>query len=202
MTPSDIPTSALKGSCRTALKEWAAVLEAMGEGRQILLLRKGGLLDPQDAFRETKEPFLFFPSYTHQAMGFLRTPYQRYMEQARQRHPEDAAAVYLDWVGKVERITPLPDDATFETLEPFHIYNRAFLNQRLQWQPQAPIVLMVIRFFRLSPSICLPFTSAYAGCRSWIDLGKSINVEQARPVLNEAAWRERLKALDAVLNRA
>ena len=32
--------------CATALKEWATVLEAMGRGEQLVLIRKGGLIEP------------------------------------------------------------------------------------------------------------------------------------------------------------
>jgi hypothetical protein len=34
-----------------ALKEWAVICQALAEGRQTILLRKGGIAEPGGAFR-------------------------------------------------------------------------------------------------------------------------------------------------------
>ena len=46
-----------------ALKEWAVVCRALEEGRQIVLLRKGGILEYRQSFKVKHDRFLLFPTY-------------------------------------------------------------------------------------------------------------------------------------------
>ena len=41
-----------------ALKEWAVVCRALEEGRQIVLLRKGGILEYREGFEVKHDKFL------------------------------------------------------------------------------------------------------------------------------------------------
>jgi hypothetical protein len=43
-------------------------------------------------------------------------------------------------------------------------------------------------------------TPAYAGCKSWVELEQDLPTEGAVPVLDDDAFREVLRKLDAVLN--
>lgn len=50
---------------RTALKEWAVVVDALGSGQQIILLRKGGLREGPGGFAVAQPEFLLFPTLFH-----------------------------------------------------------------------------------------------------------------------------------------
>src|SRR5271168_3292250 len=65
---------ALPISINVALKEWASVVTALASGRQILLLRKGGILEQstRNRFSITHNEFVFFPTYLHQSRGELK----------------------------------------------------------------------------------------------------------------------------------
>ena len=56
------------------LKEWAAVVNALSTGRQVLLLRKGGILEQsvKNRFSITHDRFVLFPTYLHQSRGELK----------------------------------------------------------------------------------------------------------------------------------
>ena len=49
-----------------AFKEWAVICQALGEGRQALILRKGGIAEEGGAFRVEHTRFWLFPTYVHQ----------------------------------------------------------------------------------------------------------------------------------------
>jgi hypothetical protein len=51
----------------TALKEWASVIDALGSGAQIVLIRKGGLAD--QSFGVEAQRFYLFPTNYHDAGG-------------------------------------------------------------------------------------------------------------------------------------
>ena len=60
-------------SSRHALKEWNATCRALAEGRQIILLRKGGLLDEDGVFALEQSNFWMLPTAFHQEPHLLKT---------------------------------------------------------------------------------------------------------------------------------
>jgi hypothetical protein len=51
---------------RSAFKEWAVVVDALGRGEQILILRKGGLAEGPGGFQVEQREFLLLPTRFHQ----------------------------------------------------------------------------------------------------------------------------------------
>ena len=59
-------------SLQVALKEWATVCRALESGRQIILLRKGGIYEAAGEFEVEHREFLLFPTYVHQNLKMLK----------------------------------------------------------------------------------------------------------------------------------
>src|SRR6516225_6930416 len=51
---------------RHAFKEWAVICRALAEGRQALILRKGGIAEEGGAFAVEHRTFWLYPTYVHQ----------------------------------------------------------------------------------------------------------------------------------------
>src|SRR5438132_279856 len=51
---------------RAAFKEWAIVVDALGRGEQIIILRKGGISEGPGGFKLDQNEFLLFPTLFHQ----------------------------------------------------------------------------------------------------------------------------------------
>ena len=49
-----------------AFKEWAVICRALAEGRQSLILRKGGIAEAGGQFRPEHDRFLLYPTYFHE----------------------------------------------------------------------------------------------------------------------------------------
>jgi hypothetical protein len=54
-----------------ALKEWAIVCRDLADGRQTVLIRKGGIEKVKASFQVTHRDFWLFPTYVHQKAGDL-----------------------------------------------------------------------------------------------------------------------------------
>ena len=186
--------------CATALKEWATVLEAMARGEQLVLIRKGGLIEPGSGFEMVADRFVFYPTFEHQAVQYLRPEFQPYFAAASSRRaPPDQLRVEL--AGVVVASTRTMDPGIVEQLAPYHIYNDAFLHQRLKWQPEQPLVVAVVRAFRLAQPRLLPVAPAYAGCKSWVELDAPVALDAVSPALDDRAFEQRLAALLPLLEQ-
>mgnify|MGYP001349644421 CR=1 FL=1 len=62
--------------CQAALKEWAAAERALSQGRQILLLRKGGIHEEGKDFRAIYPEFHIYPKFEHQREELLQPEYR------------------------------------------------------------------------------------------------------------------------------
>lgn len=191
-------TAALSASCPVALKEWAGVIGAMARGEQLVLIRKGGLVEPSRGFEIRSTEFVLYPTFEHQTVNYLREPYRRYLDEALAARPPDGQ-VRVELAGQVVWSRESRDPSLLEQLEPFHIYHEQFLAQRLKWQPDQPLVVAVVRCYRLAAAQQLPVAAHYAGCKSWVDLDQPVPLEGAFPVLDDRTFDERLSRLRAVL---
>jgi hypothetical protein len=147
----------------TALKEWATVLEAMGRGEQVVLIRKGGLIEPSEGFELLADTFLFYPTFEHQAVSYLRPKFQAYFEEAASRRAP-SGQVTFELVGVAAGSWRVADISVIERLKDAHIYNEAFATQRLKWQPEQPLVITAV-----SPGWTWTPRFRWQGqCRWWI----------------------------------
>src|SRR3989338_4978732 len=192
MTQSREASMDLPGHCATALKEWATVLEAMARGEQLLLIRKGGLIEPGSGFELAAPVFVFYPTFEHQAVQYLRAPFQSYFEAASQQRAP-AGQVRVELAGIAAASWTSADPSVIERLSDFHIYNEAFASQRLKWQPDVPLLIAAVRVFRLAQPQLLPVAPQYAGCKSWVQLDAPVSLAEASPVLDDATFAQRLR---------
>ena len=54
-----------------AFKEWSLVCDALGDGRQSIILRKGGIAEGRDGFQFKHREFFLFPTHFHEQAKHL-----------------------------------------------------------------------------------------------------------------------------------
>ena len=174
------------------------MIAALASGRQLVLIRKGGLIEPGTGFDLVSPSFVFYPTFEHQTVNYARPEFQASFETAMaDRAPQGSVRVSL--FGITTASAQVKDPSIVGKLSPFHIYNDAFLSQRLKWQPDMPLVIAIIRAYRL-PTVDLPVASHYAGCKSWVDLESPVSLERATPVLDHADFTLRAEQISKILS--
>ena len=174
------------------------MLEAMARGEQLVLIRKGGLIEPGTGFTLRAKTFLFYPTFEHQAVQYLREPFRGYFDDA-STHRAPNGQVRFEFVGMAVSSAQSHDPDIVERLRDAHIYNPAFVSQRLKWQPEQPLTIVMVRTFRLTSPQVLPVAPHYIGCKSWVDLQTALPLDVACPVLEEAVFQQRAEALTKLL---
>src|SRR5205809_4400346 len=72
---------------RHALKEWAVICRALAEGRQAILLRKGGIAEAGGEFQVEHTRFWLYPTYVHQQREGVQPEALPLLERAEARRP-------------------------------------------------------------------------------------------------------------------
>ena len=188
----------LPTQCSVALKEWATVVEAMARGKQLVLIRKGGLIEPGSGFAVQAETFVFYPTFEHQAVQYLRPEFTGYFDAAQGRRVP-GGTVGFELIGHAVASWSTHDATIVSRLRGVHIYNEAFLTQRLKWQPEQPLMIVLVRAWRLPQAVQVVAQPQYAGCKSWVELEVAIPLTGATPILDEARFQEHRLAVNALL---
>jgi hypothetical protein len=170
-----------------ALKEWAVVCDLLLEGRLAILLRKGGIHESggPGAFELEYPRFLLYPTWAHQKPEMIQVPFR-----GRVQIQGEPGAVTLSGFAQVARIWRVKDRAALDGLADLHCWTAAQIDMRVNYKPQNPLYLMVLRAYRLAQPKIVANTAAYGGCRSWVPLAPADAVDEtgAAPVLDDAAF--------------
>jgi hypothetical protein len=179
-----------------ALKEWAVVCDALGSGRQIMLLRKGGIEESIGGFELEHSAFLLFPTYVHQKAQMLKPDAARGIVAA-ETEPEK---ITLSLAAAVDGIFKIANRQQVDLLEDQHIWTRPLIDMRFDYRPRNPLYLLVLRVYRLAQTRAIDNLAAYAGCKSWVPLNAPVCCEGAQPVLSEQQFAERCGIVGAAIS--
>ena len=171
-----------------ALKEWAIALEALEQGKTIMLLRKGGIKESKGRFQVPRDRILLYPTYEHQQPALLKPEYQsRVTPVPSGWHPQQ---VTISSWAEITDVLPVSKENTVKALLPFHIWNEQFIGDRLKWKPHQPIYILLLRTYKLLTSQIIDYRPQYGGCTSWLDLDSAINIDNTQPILTEDIYNQ------------
>jgi hypothetical protein len=181
----------LPSTLKFALKEWNVVCRALGSGRQIILLRKGGISESIGGFELEHSQFLLFPTFLHQNLQMLKSD----VHEQYQQHSAEPAKIQLELAAEVTDIVRLKNRQQMDALDAEHIWTSPLIDMRFNYRPANPLYLLLLRTYRLPQAMTIDNTPAYAGCKSWVPLEQAIDASAAKLVLDEQAFATRRNAI-------
>lgn len=180
-----------------ALKEWDAAVTALLQGRTILLLRKGGIREQRSQFSVAARRVLLLPTFEHQKPELIKPEFQPLVKSAPAADQPELVS-FEGWAEITHGFT-LPSTAAALAWVPDLIWTSQFVQERLQWQSDRPLYGLLLRAYRFSSPVTLPWHSGYRGCRSWVEVGPGVEVGDSSPALTDADYRHRVERLLADL---
>lgn len=177
-----------------ALKEWAVTVKALEEGRQIMVMRKGGIREETRDFELAADTFWLFPTYEHQRKELLKPGEQPLLEQTLADWSPGADTVSVGSFARAVRDVEVSDHGQLMRLQDFHIWTEAFADERLKWKRTKPLHVLLLRVYKLPQPVALPVDPAWYGCKSWIHLGE-IPTANAVAALSDSEFAARETAL-------
>ena len=179
---------------RIAFKEWAVVVDALGHGEQIIILRKGGMAEGAAGFKPEHSRFWLFPTLFHQQReSVLESAQKRWDELQPVLPPVDL--IRIEYYAEVVDWKLLATLEEAQKLKGRHIWSDEIIASRFDWGKQKNIHALVVRVYRLPAPVELSMSPAYAGCKSWIELEQDLDVAGCLPVLTDAEMQAKRAAL-------
>jgi hypothetical protein len=139
-----------------AFKEWAAICRALADGRQTLILRKGGIAEESGAFRPEHARFWLYPTYFHAQQSGIKPESADLVPAAAQDRPPEGTLRLTHWV-EVPDVAFVRDLETALALDAFHVWTADTVRQRFEYRSPGLFVLPV-QVYRVLTCRSLPGT--------------------------------------------
>ena len=156
-----------------ALKEWSIICKAMEEGKQTILLRKGGILEYKKGFEISQKLLLLYATLEHQTAEYLQSNYLQEYELLLKRNSSEIVQDKVNTIriiARIEAMQEFHDHELLSKLEKYHIWNEKYVNMRMNYNPKKPMNALLLRIYKLSQPISIDVNPEWAGCKSWIDI--------------------------------
>lgn len=186
-----------EGRTRNAFKEWAVTVAALEAGRQVLLLRKGGIREEGKEFRVEHDEFVLYPTYEHQRADLIKPEYHRLLERVLGEAQPGRFPV-RSWA-RVTHVFETLDPAVVARLSSYGIWTADYAHERLAWKPRKPLYALVLRTYNLPETHWVDFDASYAGCRSWTELKEAIPLAGRAPALDDGEFARRVEEIRAIV---
>ena len=180
-TPAPPPTAEVKSEetaspapapVQPAFKEWEAIVEALGQGAQIIILRKGGIAEGRHGFTAQHPKFWLFPTGYHQQWEKTKPELKRFLAPAAQRPADQPIAI--QYFAEVTDAVYLSSWDQVARLDDAHFWTDAILRERFDYADrpgmEPGLHLLILRVSRINLPHQLAPSKDYDGCKSWIDL--------------------------------
>ncbi|WP_326547137.1 DUF1802 family protein [Mycolicibacterium sp. ND9-15] len=168
-----------------ALKEWSAAVRALLDGRQTLLLRKGGIHEKR--FAVTASRFLLFPTVAHSHAERVRPEHRDLLDAAAADSSDDAVVIRAG--ARVIAAIEVNKPDALKDIAPLHIWtDESVRADRLDFRPRHRLTALVVQAYPLAHPLRLARMPEYAGCTSWVQL--PVDPDWTSPVHDDATLRE------------
>jgi hypothetical protein len=151
-----------------ALKEWGAVVHALLDGRQTVLLRKGGIRERR--FDVAHDRFVLFPTVAHAHAERVRRGYADALAAGAADVDEEAGTFVVRAGVDLIDVIGTDDAAGLADLTDLHIWKPEHIDERLAFRPRHELQVLVVRAIALPEPVTLQRHPEYGGCSSWVDL--------------------------------
>jgi hypothetical protein len=177
-----------------ALKEWAAIEDALAGGRLSVLVRKGGIHEKRGDFEVEHRAFWIFPTGWHQNEHELSPAFRAHLGDTPRFAPGEIPLRLHCVVEDALRVESL---AALERLGELQPFTAETLRARFEYRGRPYLHVLIVRAHILPAPKIITNTAGYDGCVSWVHLDAPVSAGAAQPVLDDDAFaRLRADVLD------
>ncbi|MDB4876887.1 MAG: hypothetical protein JWM41_3333 [Gemmatimonadetes bacterium] len=179
---------------RTALKEWAVLVDAMGRGDVIAMVRKGGIREQRAGFTVRHERFLLYPTFFHEKVNDLAPRFSAQLDESHARKP-GASTIRIEYVASVVGLWEVKELEALRAIEAEHGLSWSAVESRFHYKNKPGVQVVAVRVSRLLEAVVIPEIKRYQGCVSWVELDEDVDVSSVTPVLDDTSLMTRASAV-------
>ena len=178
-----------------ALKEWATVVKALEQGKQTVILRKGGILETASGFSIESKKFFLFSTWEHQETKHVKPEFHEFLTEVLEKKPK-ADHNKISSYAEVLYEKDVKSNDVINNLSSFHVWSDSYIQERKNWMPEKPMKAMFLKTIKI-PEFDLPLKPEFSGCKSWIELNS--NFQEGHSALEDNEIDEKLEEFKEIV---
>ncbi|MCP4520493.1 MAG: DUF1802 family protein [Cytophagales bacterium] len=154
---------------KKVFKEWTKVVQALGEGRQQIILRKGGIIEENGSFSVQEDDFLLLPTLYHQQNEKIK---QSWLNEVGEEdiYYQNHQQVWIRFEAFVKEVRQINSWKELAKLDDQHVWREDVIQERYERWQEHQVTLLVVDVKKLEPPILLDLLPEHGGCKSWIEI--------------------------------
>jgi len=168
-----------------ALKEWAVICAALRAGRQVTLLRKGGIHEVGGRFKVEHSAFWLYPTRFHQTTDQLQPGAVDLLDSL---HTPPAGQIPFSLYARAEDVYRIDREELLTKLTSHNVLADEVIRQRFHYR-QPGLFVLVLRVYELPEVEWLPELPRYEGCKSWVELEQELSTAKLQPILSDEEFQ-------------
>ena len=181
-----------------AFKEWNVIVNALGRGDQVVIMRKGGIDEGENGFEIKHKRFWLFPTQFHQQKEMVIPSAAEHMTVG-SSIDSDSQSIPIQCHCEVVAHFELTQIEQIARLRNQHVWKDEVLIQRMTSGPQNQLHALIVRISKLPNPIEIQMHADYGGCRSWIELKETLDPTNAVPVMDEMTFEAKFQTFKEVI---
>jgi len=179
-----------------ALKEWATVVKALEQGKQTVILRKGGILETASGFNIESKKFFLFPTWEHQETKHVKPEFDNFLKEVLNNKPNEG-------FNKISSYAEILFEKDIESIEiinqlsSFHVWSDSYIQERRNWMPEKPMKVVFLKTMKI-PEFDLLLQAEFSGCKSWIELNSDF--QEGESALEDSIIEQKLEEFKEIIN--
>jgi hypothetical protein len=178
---------------KMAFKEWAVICRALAEGRQALILRKGGIHEAEQGFQPEHDRFWLYPTYLHQQQTGVTAELAPLLKEVEAQRPAEGV-LRLECYAEVAGIYRVRDVLGALKLIGLHGWSIDTVRARFAYR-EPGLWVLAVRVYRLAEPVELPEKPEYSGCHTWVELDREVE-PSGEPVLGDRQFHEVVREVE------
>ena len=184
---------------RPAFKEWGGIVDVLGLGTQIILLRKGGIAEGRTGFQVKHPKFWLFPTRYHQQWEKSKPELRRSVPVV----TEASEGFVLQYFAEVMDVAYLHSWVQVARLNNAHFWGDEILRERFDYMDrpgmEAGLHLLIVRVSKLNLPHRLAPSPEFEGCKSWIEVPVDWAKDISTTVLDSEEFEKRRSLILAAI---
>ena len=175
-----------------AVKEWATVVKALGEGKQIVLVRKREL-------KSTYDEFFLYPTFTGQSKGKFKDKFLSDFDATVAARKQ--GKVLIEFYAHIQEVHEIKDSKNLLNMDRYYVWTSSHVEDYFQKTKDKKVYVIILRVFRLiKPELIeLPIGARWYRGMSWVNLPKPISTERRIPVLKDAEFKKVVESIKQII---
>jgi hypothetical protein len=158
----------------------------LADGRQAVLLRKGGIAETAGVFQLEHADFWLYATYLHQQHDGMRPDLRPLLEEVRKQQTP-AGIIRFTHFASAPRAYLAENLESLLGLQDLHGWSEPMVRSRFAYR-RPGLFVVPVRVFQANQSHEIMESAEYAGCKSWVELDAPLPTEAATPVLEDQAF--------------